>query len=149
MTTASDGDAGVSYNLEFFTRSGSALGGPVSSGPGSSPAGWTSLGTVPFTQGATNNGVSLLFATPVININPGDTTGVALLFIDIGPRYTNGLTPPYGIYADTNLTLITGDSRSIPFTPGGSFFTPRELTGEIHYDEFIPVELISFTASVP
>jgi hypothetical protein len=148
MTTASQATAGATFSIEFFTRSGSALGGPVGSGPGSSPAGWTSLGTVPVTQGPTASGVSLLFSTPVISINPGDTTGVAMLFNTSGPRYTNGVSPPYGIYADSNLTLVTGDARSAPFTTGGSFFSPRELTGEIHYDEPVPVELVSFTASV-
>ncbi|HSW53723.1 MAG TPA: T9SS type A sorting domain-containing protein [Ignavibacteriaceae bacterium] len=148
MTTASNAGAGVAYTIEFFVRQGNALGGPVGSGPGSSSAGWTSLGVVPVTQGPTANGISLLFATPVITINPGDTAGVAMQFFGVGPRYFGTGTPPYEVYSNTGLTLVTGDVRTAPFTPGGSFFSSRALVGEVHYDAVVPVELVSFTASV-
>jgi hypothetical protein len=148
MTTASGAAANASFNIEFFVRQGNALGGPVGSGPGSSPAGWTSLGVFPVTQGTTASGVSLLFPTPPIIINPGDTAGVAMLFTGAGPRYFGTGTPPYEVYSNTGLTLVTGDVRSAPFTPSGSFFTSRALVGEIHYDAVVPVELASFTASV-
>ncbi len=144
MTTASSALASASFTVEFFTRSGTALGGP-----GSDPSGWTSLGTVPVTQGAVGpDGVSLLFATPVISLNPGDTVGMAMLFTDAGPRYFGQGAPPFQVFADTNLTLITGEGRSAPFTTGGSVFASRGLVGEIQYDELVPVELVSFTASV-
>ena len=148
MTTASTAAASAQFNIEFFTRSGNALGGPVGSGPGSSTAGWTSQGVVQATQGPTASGVSLLFSTPSIVITPGDTVGVAMLFTGAGPRYFGTGTPPYEFYTNTGLTLMTGDSRSVPFTPTGSFFSSRALVGEIHYDATIPVELVSFTASV-
>src|SRR5262245_38082227 len=51
MTTASTAAAGGAFTVEVLTRTGTALGGPVGSGPGSSPAGWTSLGTANATQG--------------------------------------------------------------------------------------------------
>ena len=144
MTTASSALAGASYSVEFFTRSGTALGGP-----GGDPGGWTSLGTVPVTQGAGGiDGVSELFVTPIISLNPGDTVGMAMLFTVAGPRYFGTGAPPFQVFADTNLTLITGEGRSAPFTSGGSVFASRGLVGEIHYDEFVPVELVSFTASV-
>jgi hypothetical protein len=133
MTTASSAAANATYSVEIFTRSGNALGGPVGSGPGSSTAGWTSLGTVPVTQGPVASGVSLVFAIPTIAINPGDTTGVAMQFTGVGPRYFGTGTPPYETYSDANLTLITGDTRTIPFTATGSFFSSRALVGEIHY----------------
>jgi hypothetical protein len=148
MTTASTATASATFSVEFFTRTGNALGGPVGSGPGSSPAGWTSLGTVTVTQGTTSAGVSLLFSTPAITVTPGDTVGVAMLFTGAGPRYFGTGTPPYEFYSNTGLTLMTGDSRSLPFTPGGSFFSSRALVGEIHYDAVVPVELVSFAASV-
>jgi hypothetical protein len=148
MTTASTAAASATFNVEFFTRTGNALGGPVGSGPGSSSAGWTSLGTVTVTQGAIASGVSLLFSTPTISITPGDTVGVAMLFTGAGPRYFGTGTPPYETYTNTGLTCVTGDSRSSPFTPSGSFFSSRALVGEIHYDAIVPVELASFTASV-
>jgi hypothetical protein len=148
MTTASNAAVNTSFTIEFFVRQGNALGGPVGSGPGSSSAGWTSLGTVPVTQGTVVNGISLLFATPVITINPGDTAGVAMLFTGAGPRYFGTGTPPYEIYTNTGLTLVTGDARSNPFTTSGTFFSSRALVGEIHYDAVVPVELVSFTASI-
>ena len=148
MTTASNAAASATFNVEFFTRSGNALGGPVGSGPGSSPAGWTSQGVVLVTQGATSNGVSLLFSTPVMTIAPGDTLGLAMLFTGAGPRYFGTGTPPYSTYSNTGLTCVTGDGRSVPFTPTGTFFSSRAHVGEIHYDATIPVELVSFAASV-
>ena len=148
MTTASTAAASATFDVEFFTRAGNALGGPVGSGPGSSSAGWTSLGTVTVTQGAIASGVSLLFATPAITINPGDTVGLAMQFIGVGPRYFGSGTPPLETYSNTGLTCVTGDSRSIPFTPTGSFFSSRAHVGEIHYDAVVPVELVSFAASV-
>jgi hypothetical protein len=133
MTTANNAAANASFTVQFFTRSGNALGGPVGSGPGSSSAGWTSVGTVPVTQGSVASGVSLLFATPNISINPGDTVGVAMQFTGAGPRYVGQGTPPYETYSDANVTLVTGDGRSAPFTPTGSWFASRALVGEIHY----------------
>lgn len=148
MTTSSNASPGANFSVEFFVRSGTALGGPVSTGPGSSSTGWTSLGTVTATQGAAANGISLLFNTPSITIAPGDTTGVAMVVTGASPRYFGTGSPPLGIYSDPFLTLVTGEVRSIPFTPSGSFFSSRELVGEIHYDDIIPVELTSFTSYV-
>ncbi len=150
MQTASTAAASAVYSIEFFVRSGNALGGPVGSGPGSSSDGWTSMGTVSVTQGASGStGVSEIFSTPAISLNPGDTVGVAMIFSVVGPRYYGTGTPPLGIYSDANLTIITGDARSAPFTPTGSFFTSRELVGTVYYDtSLVPVELTSFTASV-
>ncbi len=133
MKTASTAAAAATFNVEVLTRTGSSLGGPVGSGPGSSMAGWTSLGTVPAVQGPTGSGISELFALPTISIGAGDTVGVALRFTGAGPRYFGTGTPPYSIYSDANLTLVTGDSRSAPFTTTGSFFTSRALVGEVHY----------------
>jgi len=148
MTTASAAAANATFTIEFFTRQGTALGGPVGSGPGSSSAGWTSLGTVTAVQGSQTNGISTLFNTPVITIAPGDTVGVAMVFTNIGPRYFGSGSPPLGVYSDAFLTLVTGDVRTIPFTASGGFYSSRELVGEIHYDDIIPVELTSFTSYV-
>ncbi|MDL1892866.1 T9SS type A sorting domain-containing protein, partial [Sphingobacteriales bacterium CHB3] len=133
MKTANAGAAGAAFSIEFLTRTGNALGGPVGSGPGSSTAGWTSVGTVPVTQGPVGSGISLLFSTPPIVVTPGDTVGVAMRFLTIGPRYFGTGTPPLEIYSDANLKLVTGDVRSAPFTTTGSFFSSRALVGEIHY----------------
>lgn len=133
MSTGNTANASASFSVEVFTRSGNALGGPAGSGPGSSTAGWTSLGIVPVIQGTTSLGVSLIFALPPITVLAGDTIGVALKFIGAGPRYVGSGTSAYSTYSDTNLTLITGDGRSAPFTPTGSFFASRALTGVIGY----------------
>jgi hypothetical protein len=37
------------------------------------------------------------------------------------------------VFADANLTLTTGDSRSAPFTTGGTWFQSRGLHGEVTY----------------
>jgi hypothetical protein len=147
MTVANNAAIGASFEIEFFTRHGNALGGPVSAGPGSSSEGWISRGIVPVTQGEVTNGISLLFSTPVISVDPGQTVGVAMKFISAGPRYVSSTS--YLVYSDNNLTLETGDSRSIPFTTTGSWFGPRPFVGEIHYDTTtVPVELISFTSNI-
>ncbi len=133
MSTANAGGAGVSFSVEVFRRSGTSLGGPVGSGPGSSSAGWTSLGIVPAIQGPTANGVSELFMLPPITIAAGDTAGIALKFSTVGPRYFGTGSPPLSVYSDTNVTLITGEVRSAPFTTTGSWFSSRALVGVIRY----------------
>jgi hypothetical protein len=133
MTTANTGAAGAAFSVEVFTRTGTALGGPVGSGPGSSPAGWTSLGIAPATQGATASGVSLLIDIPDIAVAAGSTVGVAVRFFTVGPRYFGTGSPPLSVFSDANLTLTTGDSRSAPFTTGGTFFSSRAMVGQLEY----------------
>jgi hypothetical protein len=111
---------------------------------GQSPVGWTSLGTVAATQGAVASGISLPIDIPDFSLLPGTTTGVALRFTTAGPRYFGTGTGPLQVFTDGNLTLTTGDARSVPFTATGSFFTPRGLTGSITYD--IVPEPASFAA---
>jgi hypothetical protein len=50
-----------------------------------------------------------------------------------GPRYFGTGSPPLENYVDTNIRLITGDSRSAVFTTTGTFFSSRALTGELGY----------------
>jgi len=149
MSTGNTAAASASFSVEVFTRHGTSLGGPVGSGPGSSSDGWTSLGIVPVVQGPTANGISLVFTLPTISVLAFDTVGVALKFIGAGPRYVGQGSQPYSVYADTNLTLITGDGRSAPFTPTGSFFAPRALTGELRYVTGALVGVISNGTGIP
>ena len=132
MTSASTAPANGAFAVEVFTRTGTALGGPVGSGPGSSPAGWTSLGVAPATQGPVGSGISLPIDIPDINVAAG-VTGVAVRFTGAGPRYFGLAAGPYQNFSDANLTLVTGDARSAPFTPTGSWFAPRGLTGSLTY----------------
>ena len=133
MKTGSSAAASSGFTVEIFTRSGTALGGPVSSGPGSSTAGWTSIGTAPVVQGSTSSGISEVFTIPAITVTAGDTVGVAIRFSVAGPRYFGSGSPPLSVYTDTNITMVSGDGRSAPFTPTGSFFSSRTITGEIRY----------------
>jgi hypothetical protein len=149
MSTGSTGTASASFSVEVFTRTGTALGGSVSTGPGSSSAGWTSLGSVPVVQGLTANGISLVFNLPPISISAGDTVGVALKFTDAGPRYYGTGSPPYSTYSDSNLSLITGDGRSAPFTTTGSFFASRALTGVIRYVINTPSGVTNISKVIP
>jgi hypothetical protein len=133
LTTASTSAASGSFTVEVFVRAGSGLGGPLASGPGSSTAGWTSLGTAAATQGAVGNGISLPIDIPDIAVANGSTVGVAMVFTGAGPRYFGTGAPALQTFSDGTLTLTTGDSRSVPFTTTGSFFSSRGLTGSITY----------------
>lgn len=134
LTTASSAAANAGFTVQVFTRAGTAMGGTVATGPGSSPAGWTSLGAVAATQGAVGNGISLPINIPDILVTPGQTTGVAVVFSGAGPRYFGIGSLPLTTYSDSNLRLITGQARSNPFTPGGSLFSSRQLVGSLQYD---------------
>lgn len=131
MTTASSAPANASFTVEVFVREGSGLGNP---GPGQSPTGWTSLGVANATQGSIGSGISLPIDIPDIAVGPGETVGVALIFGVSGPRYYGTGSPPLQVFEDSNLKLTTGDSRSAPFTTGGSFFSSRGLVGELTYE---------------
>jgi hypothetical protein len=130
MTTASSAAANAAYSFEIWTRDGSGLGGPVGAGPGSSPAGWTSLGVVNATQGPVASGISVLLDIPDIKVRAGTTVGVAFVFTGAGPRYFGTGTPPLQLFNDSNLTVTTGDARSAVFTTGGTWFSSRGHVGE-------------------
>lgn len=133
LRTASNATAGGPISFEVYIRDGNALGGPVASGPGSSPAGWTLIDTATGVQGPTSSGISEPIALGPILVGAGDTVGVCLRYTVGGVRYFGTGSPPLENYNDTNIRLITGDGRSAPFTPTGSFFSSRALTGEIRY----------------
>ena len=135
LQTAASAAAGGAFSFEVYTRVGSALGGPVGAGPGSSLSGWTLVGIANGTQGATSGGVSLQIDIPDINVIAGQTTGVALRWISGGgPRYFGTGSPPLENYSDGTLTLITGDARSAVFTTGGTWFSSRALVGSLTYE---------------
>ncbi len=134
MTTASNAAANATFTIEIFTRMGSGLGGPVGTGPGSSSAGWTSLGMVTVTQGATASGISMPINLPNFSIAGGETVGVAVVFTGAGPRYFGTGTAPLQQFTDGTLTIDAGNARTVPFTATGSFFSSRALTGSITYE---------------
>lgn len=131
LTAASDAAPGATFTVRISTRAGTALGGPVDMGPGSSSAGWTVLGTVVATQGSGE--VSLPITIPDVPIAAGQVVGVAVEFLDVTQNYFGTANPPVETYSNTNLILRTGDARSIPFTPTGTFFSSRALVGSVLY----------------
>ncbi len=131
LTAATDAAPGATFNVRISTRAGTALGGPVDMGPGSSSAGWTVQGTVLATQGSGE--ISLPFTIPELPIAAGQVLGVAVEFLDISQNYFGTATPPVEVYSNPNLILRTGDARSVPFTTTGSFFTSRALVGSVRY----------------
>jgi hypothetical protein len=131
LTTASVATPGDTFTLRVRTRAGTALGGPVETGPGSSDVGWTVLGTVTATQGSGE--ISLPIGIPELPIAAGQVVGVAVEFLDTGPRYFGVGTAALETYTNANLIIRTGDARSAPFTPAGNFFSSRALVGSIRY----------------
>lgn len=132
LTAATDALPGATFSVRIRTRPGTALGGPVDAGPGSSPAGWTLLGTVTAMQSISGE-VSLPIAIPPIRVAAGQVVGVAVEFLNVSQNYFGTASPPVETYGNANLTLRTGDSRSIPFTTSGSYFSSRALVGNILY----------------
>lgn len=137
FTTASLAAPGTTYTVRVHSRGGSALGGPVAAGVGSSAAGWSLLGTVTAIQGAGE--VSLPVSIPDLRIAAGQKRGIALEFVGAGPRYFGTASPPLEVYSNSNLTLTTGDARSAPFTTTGTWFSSRALIGSIRYRLEAPV----------
>lgn len=137
LSTASLAPANSTYALQVFTRSGSALGGPVEVGAGSSSTGWELKGTVTVTQGTGE--ISLPVELPYLHIAAGQTLGVALVYPGVAPRYAGTGAPAIRTFSDTNLILRSGDARSMPFTGNGTFFSSRTLIGDIRYRVQDPV----------
>jgi len=134
LRTASNAVAAATFDVEVYTRSGSGLGGPVAMGPGSDPAGWTSLGIVTATQGAVGNGISESIDIPDVLVPRGTTVGVALVWrLGGGPRYFGTGAAPIQTFTDGILTLTAGDARTSPFTTTGNFFSSRALAGSATY----------------
>lgn len=131
LTTASIAAPGDTFTVRLRTRAGTALGGPVETGPGSSDVGWTVLGTVTATQGSGE--ISLPIGIPELPIAAGQVVGVAVEFIDTEVGFFGSGETTVETHANSNLTLRTGDSRTAPFTPAGSFFSSRALVGSIRY----------------
>lgn len=149
IKTALSAAAGAPVRFEVYIRDGNALGGPVGSGPGSSLAGWTLIDTADGFQGPVANGISELITLGPIPVGANDTVGVALKFLIAGPRYFGTGSGPYITYSDSNMALVTGDARSTIFLPTGSFFAPRELTGELRYVVATPVGITNMNTGIP
>lgn len=131
LTTASAAPPGSTFTLGIYTRAGSAIGGPVGTGPGSSSDGWVFHGTVQARQGASE--ISQPVELPPIRLPANLTVGIALQFVDMAPRYFGTGAPPIQTYSDTDLILTTGATRSLPFSAFGVYNQSRQLVGSILY----------------
>ncbi len=137
LTAATDAAPGATFSVRISTRAGSALGGPVAAGPGSSSAGWTVQGTVQATQGSGE--ISLPINIPPLPIAAGQILGIAVEFLDISQNYFGTGTVALETYSNANLILRTGDARNVPFTTTGTFFSSRALVGSLLYRLADPV----------
>lgn len=138
LTTASTVAPGSTYQVTVYSRPGTALGGPVNTGPGSSLDGWTNLGSYTVTQGAGE--ISLPIHITPVAIGAGQVVGMAVRFQPgTTARYVGTGTPPIQTFSNANLTLRSGDVRSVPFTTGGDFFSSRTLVGSVLYRPASPV----------
>lgn len=132
ITIASTAAAGGAFTLQVYTHTGTALGATSATAPSGSSAGWTLLGSASATQGAASNGISLPIDIPDISIPATGTVGVGLVYASgAGPRYQDLST--LQTISDSDLSLVSGQVRTVPFTTSGSFFTPRGYTGTLTY----------------
>jgi len=67
-------------------------------------------------------------------IQPGETTGIAMVFDTDGAKweYTNG-TGDNQIYNNGQLEIRTGSVKDPALQAGGSLFTPRVWNGTVYY----------------
>jgi len=146
MNTTTTAGFGADFNITIYIRSGTALGGSVSDGPGSSMEGWTLLGGATGNRGFPPSPTSNQIDTPDFVVEPGSITGVAILFDDIAPIYTTRLD--YTEHTDGFASIVVGDIRSNPFTGTGTFTEFGVFAGAIVYEEVpTPATLSLFSAS--
>lgn len=153
--TSNNGSGGIFMNLtpssmdlfvtQFDTMFGSAAGSAVSvevwTRPGTydgftaSSVGWTLLDTVAGTSNGTTTMASLVLNNQLL-LTAGQTTGVYLHSTTTGGgiRYFGTGTVSNTDFDDGTLALFSAHSRTgvIPF--GGTLFTPRAFTGNVHYE---------------
>ncbi len=124
--------AGVGGDIAFdvYTRPGTHEGFT------NSPDGWT-LVSSELGAGVGNGSTvvsNLITLNTPIELQQNQTLGIALLFTISGPRYNGTGATVQQVYENLDLRLYGGVSKSIPFTTGGSTFTPRVFAGVIHYE---------------
>lgn len=131
MTTASAAAPGQAYEIDVYTRAGTALGNVTGSGPATSSAGWTLRGTVTAIQGVGE--VSQPFALPDLVIPPGQTLGVGLVFRDAAPRYLGTGSPPLQVFSGAGFSVTTGQAMAVPFSTTSTVFGSRALIGSVYW----------------
>lgn len=121
--------AGTGVSIEVYTRPGTYVGFQASN------VGWTLLETASaISNGTTTNAAIVLNNT--IGIGAGQTVGVYLHAITAGGgiRYFGTGTTSNTNFNDSDLSLFTAHSRTGAVAFAGTMFTPRALTGAVHYN---------------
>jgi hypothetical protein len=121
--------AGTPVQIEVWTRPGSYVGFDGSS------AGWTLLELNEATSAGSATWAPMILANPIL-LGAGVTTGIYLHAITVGGgiRYTGtNAAPPQTTWSNADITLFSDVTRTgtVPF--GGTRFTPRTFSGNVHY----------------
>lgn len=121
--------AGSAVTVEVWTRTGTYVGFSTSN------VGWTLFDTV---NGVSNGTATLasLVLNNQIQLTGGQTTGVYLHGTTAGGglRYFGTGTTSVTDFNDGTLALFSAHSRTGAVAFGGTQFTPRALTGNVHYE---------------
>ncbi|MBL4771114.1 MAG: hypothetical protein JKY61_08225 [Planctomycetes bacterium] len=116
----SSATVGDSVGLEVWTTSVSYVGNELD------PSVWTQVAVDDGTGVAMGSDIPTPIVLAVPFSLPAGTTGVALVGVNTGHRYTNG-TGSNQTYVGSVLTIEGGSATSVPF--GGSRFSPRMFNG--------------------
>jgi hypothetical protein len=131
LETATQAAPGSAFQIEIHTRTGTALGNTATTGPATSPAGWTLRATVDAVQGA--DAISMPITIPPLTIPAGQTVGVGLMFRGAGPAYFGIGSAPLETYSSPGLVLVTGAALSAPLTTSGNYFVSRAVVGRLFW----------------
>lgn len=120
--------AGTAFSVQVWTRPGTYVGFQNAN------TGWTLLDTV----AGTSNGTTTLASINLnnfIGLTAGQTTGVYLHSVTAGNgiRYFGTGTTSNTNFSNADLALFSAHSRTGNVAFGGTAFTPRALTGNVHY----------------
>lgn len=120
--------AGSAVQIQVYTRPGTYIGFQGSN------AGWT----LHETASATSAGISTMAGITLTNsiyLTAGQTMGVYIHSITTGGgiRYFGTGTTSVTDFSNADLALHSAHSRTGAVAFGGSMFTPRALTGNVHY----------------
>ncbi len=123
------GTAGTAGQVQVWTRPGAYNGFEGSN------AGWTLTQTVGFVSAGTTVLAPINLTSNII-LPSSQTTAIYLHSITTGNgiRYFGTGTTSNTNFSDANLALVTAHSRTGAVAFAGSLFTPRALTGNVHYN---------------
>ena len=127
-----DAAPNTTFQVQVYTRNGTALGGSSASGPGSSSAGWTLHSSTTVTQGSTGN-LSQPFIIPEIPLVAGQTRGIGLVVTGADPNYRGIGLGSSATYSASGVEVTTGEARTQPFSTAGQLFQGRQFTGILYF----------------